>query len=106
MPTDKARPPPKEEEKKREEKRMAPADKNVAFQEFKNGVGSEVNQKKRDNDELLKEKKKLQKVAGERVNSAVKEIENLKVCNERQMGIFNFDFNFNLKFIFIKFLFL
>lgn len=58
---------------------MAPADKNVAFQEFKSTVGSEVNQKMKDNNDILKDKKRLLKTAGERVNAVKKEIDSLKV---------------------------
>ena len=76
---ERSRPPQKEEEKRREEKRVAPADKNTAFQEFKGGVGGEVNQKMKENTELLKEKKKQLKSAGESVNAVKKEIDSLKV---------------------------
>lgn len=78
---DKARFSFKEEERKKEEKRMAPADKNTAFQEFKSGPGSELNQKLNENKEILKDKKKYLKNAGSLVNNVKKEIDSLKVSH-------------------------
>lgn len=81
---EKNRPPPKEEEKKKEEKRPAPADKNSAFTEFKAGTGSEVNQKLKDNTELLKDKKRILKIAGEKVNNVKRDIDKLKAVAEQK----------------------
>eukprot|EP01112_Ceratiomyxa_fruticulosa_P010632 TRINITY_DN2820_c0_g1_i1.p1 TRINITY_DN2820_c0_g1~~TRINITY_DN2820_c0_g1_i1.p1 ORF type:complete len:954 (+),score=259.19 TRINITY_DN2820_c0_g1_i1:209-3070(+) len=73
-----------EEEKEKVTKRPAPADRNLAFEEFKGTVGRDISFKLNENKETLREKKRQAKLVGVVVNDSKRRIDSLKSLIERK----------------------